>query len=77
VVVLIDEVLNVTPVPNEAPPVGELYHDTVPTPVAESDSVPVPHLEAPVVTGGVAALFMLAITGTRVLEQPPALVASA
>jgi hypothetical protein len=51
---VVDEILGVVklfPVDNKVPPVESEYHLMVPEPVADSVTVPVPHLEAFVTVG--------------------------
>ena len=53
---VVDEILGVVkllPVDNKVPPDDAEYHLMVPAPVADSVTVPVPHLEASVPVGGV------------------------
>ena len=59
------------PVANNDPPVVAAYHLMVPLPVADSVTVPFPHLDALVPVGDDGTSITIAVTAVLVAETQP------
>jgi hypothetical protein len=65
-------VVKLLPVDNNVPSVESEYHLMVPVPVAESVTIPVPHLDSPVPVGADGTALTVAVTAVLPEAHPRA-----